>query len=103
MKIGIMTEVRSGERRVALVPESLKRLGAKGVGFVVQSGAGLGAGYSDDDYKAHGAEIVASREAVLAAADTAVQELRRRSKQSRPARSGGLECVARPHETIGRR
>jgi NAD(P) transhydrogenase subunit alpha len=73
MKIGIVTEVRSGEQRVALVPESARRLANKGVGFVVQSGAGLGAGFTDADYEAVGATIVASREAVLADADTLVQ------------------------------
>jgi NAD(P) transhydrogenase subunit alpha len=73
MKIGIVTEVRSGEQRVALVPESARRLANKGVGFVVQSGAGLGAGFTDADYQAVGATIVPSREAVLADADTLVQ------------------------------
>ncbi len=73
MKIGIVTEVRSGEQRVALVPESARRLANKGVGFVVQSGAGLGAGFTDADYEAVGATILPSREAVLAEADTLVQ------------------------------
>ena len=73
MKIGIPTEVRAGERRVALVPESVKKLSNKGVGFVVQAGAGLQAGYLDDEYRAQGATIVATREAVLAEADTLVQ------------------------------
>jgi NAD(P) transhydrogenase subunit alpha len=73
MKIGIVTEVRSGEQRVALVPESARRLANKGVGFVVQSGAGLGAGFTDADYQAVGASIVPTREAVLADADTLVQ------------------------------
>jgi NAD(P) transhydrogenase subunit alpha len=73
MKIGIVTEVRSGEQRVALVPDSAKRLAAKGVAFVVQSGAGLGAGFTDADYQAIGATIAPSRDAVLAEADTLVQ------------------------------
>src|SRR5687767_13062774 len=73
MKIGIVTEVRSGERRVALVPESARRLANKGVGFVVQAGAGRGAGFSDAEYEAVGATILPSREAVLAEADTLVQ------------------------------
>jgi NAD(P) transhydrogenase subunit alpha len=73
MKIGIVTEVRSGEQRVALVPESARRLASKGVGFVVQSGAGLGAGFTDAEYQAIGATIAPTREAVLAEADTLVQ------------------------------
>ncbi|HEY2773283.1 MAG TPA: Re/Si-specific NAD(P)(+) transhydrogenase subunit alpha [Candidatus Binatia bacterium] len=73
MKIGIVTEARKGERRVALVPESLGRLGRKSVQFVVQAGAGSEAGFSDDDYKSAGATVVASRADVLAACDTLVQ------------------------------
>lgn len=73
MKIGIPTEVRPGERRVALVPESVKRLAHKGAEFVVQSGAGSSAGFLDDEYKALGARIVDSREALLAETDTFVQ------------------------------
>jgi NAD(P) transhydrogenase subunit alpha len=73
MKIGVITEVRPSERRVALVPESVKRLRNKGVEFSVQTGAGDGAGFSDDEYRAAGAELAPSRETVLAAADTLVQ------------------------------
>ena len=73
MKIGIPTEIREGERRVALVPESVKRLRSKGVEFVVQAGAGASAGFLDDQYEAQGAVVVATREAVLAEADTLVQ------------------------------
>lgn len=73
MKIGIPMEARSGERRVVLVPESVKRLAHKGAQFVVQTGAGAQAGFLDDEYRAVGAEIVPSREAVLAAADTLAQ------------------------------
>jgi NAD(P) transhydrogenase subunit alpha len=73
MKIGIPTEVRPGERRVALVPESVKRLAHKGAEFVVQTGAGSSAGFLDDEYKALGARIVDSRQALLAETDTLVQ------------------------------
>lgn len=73
MKIGIPTEIREGERRVALVPESVKRLHSKGVEFVVQAGAGASAGFLDDQYEAQGAKVVATREAVLSEADTLVQ------------------------------
>ncbi len=73
MKIGIPKEIREGERRVALVPESVKRLRSKGVEFVVQAGAGASAGFLDDQYEAQGAVVVATREAVLAEADTLVQ------------------------------
>ncbi len=73
MRIGIPTEVRPGERRVALVPESVKRLGNKGVTFSLQAGAGREAGFLDEEYQAAGATVVPTREAVLADADTLVQ------------------------------
>ena len=73
MKIGVVTEARPGERRVALVPESVKRLTHKGAEIVVQAGAGVPAGFSDDEYRAQGATIADTREALLAAADTLVQ------------------------------
>ncbi|HXC49779.1 MAG TPA: Re/Si-specific NAD(P)(+) transhydrogenase subunit alpha [Candidatus Limnocylindrales bacterium] len=73
MKIGVVTEARPGERRVALVPESVKRLTHKGAEIVVQAGAGTPAGFSDDEYRAQGAAIVDTREALLSAADTIVQ------------------------------
>lgn len=73
MRIGIPTEVRPGERRVALVPESVKRLGNKGVTFSLQAGAGREAGFLDEEYQAAGATVVPTREAVMADADTLVQ------------------------------
>ncbi|MFN2376708.1 MAG: Re/Si-specific NAD(P)(+) transhydrogenase subunit alpha [Candidatus Binatia bacterium] len=73
MKIGITKELRPGERRVALVPESLKKLGQKGVTFVVEAGAGREAGFLDEEYQAQGAAILAGREDVLQQADTLVQ------------------------------
>jgi len=73
MKIGVPVEVRPGERRVALVPESLRRLGSKGVEFLIESGAGSQAGFSDEQYEAAGARIAHGREALLAESDTLVQ------------------------------
>lgn len=57
---------------MALVPESVKRLAHKGVTFVVQAGAGTPAGFLDEEYRAAGATIVDSREALLAETDTLV-------------------------------
>ena len=53
MRIGVPREVKDGERRVALTPAAVSSL--KNV--VVESGAGLGAGFGDDDYRAAGAEL----------------------------------------------
>jgi NAD(P) transhydrogenase subunit alpha len=53
----VPTETRPGERRVALVPESVVRLAALGAEVVVQSGAGESAHFRDEDYSDAGATI----------------------------------------------
>ena len=61
MRIGIPTETRPGETRVAATPETVKKLTAGKLHEVlVQSGAGVGANAPDKDYAAAGATIVAT-------------------------------------------
>ncbi|GAA3245743.1 Re/Si-specific NAD(P)(+) transhydrogenase subunit alpha [Pseudonocardia petroleophila] len=55
--VGVPRESGAGERRVALVPKVVEKLVARGVGIVVESGAGLGALIPDDLYVAAGATI----------------------------------------------
>lgn len=59
MQIGIPTEIKAGEQRVALTPAAVAELVRTGHELRVQSGSGLGSGYSDADYRAAGADIVA--------------------------------------------
>jgi H+-translocating NAD(P) transhydrogenase subunit alpha len=58
MKIGVLKETQAGERRVAVVPKTVKKLGKKGIGFAIEGGAGSSAGFSDDDYRSSGADVV---------------------------------------------
>lgn len=58
MKVAVPTEVRPGERRVALVPKDVATLRKWGLEVSVESGAGTRSGASDDDYRAAGAEVV---------------------------------------------
>lgn len=60
MRIFVPTETKSGERRVALVPDVISKLTRAGLTVSIQSGAGNHAGESDTAYLAAGAEIVAS-------------------------------------------
>lgn len=69
MKIAALREVQPGENRVALVPESVKKLVKAGIEVAVESGAGGGAFFSDEDYRAAGAAIEPDGEKLLAAAD----------------------------------
>jgi NAD(P) transhydrogenase subunit alpha len=55
--IGVPSESRAGERRVAATPESVKKIRERGLTIRVQPGAGLGAGISDDAYASAGAEL----------------------------------------------
>jgi NAD(P) transhydrogenase subunit alpha len=69
MKIAVPTEAGQGERRVALVPESIGRLISAGSSVEVERGAGEAAGLDDAAYEAAGATIVADRRALLSKAD----------------------------------
>lgn len=57
MKIGVPTEIRAGETRVAMTPDIAQKLIGKGFGVVVEQGAGTRAHYFDDAYRQAGAEI----------------------------------------------
>ena len=69
MKIVVLRETQEGEARVALMPESIKKLIALGVTVQVESHAGLGAARTDDDFREAGAEVSSDREALLSDAD----------------------------------
>jgi len=58
MKIGIPKEIHAGEKRVATTPEVAEKLQKLGFSVAIESGAGIGADYSDDAYRAAGVEIV---------------------------------------------
>jgi H+-translocating NAD(P) transhydrogenase subunit alpha len=72
MNIVVLRETQAGEARVALMPESVKKLIALKASVQVESGAGLSAARTDDDYREAGAEVSADRGALLAAADILV-------------------------------
>jgi NAD(P) transhydrogenase subunit alpha len=69
MNIAVLRETLPGEARVALVPESIRKLVALKATVSVESGAGLTAGASDADYEAAGAIVSSDRAALLSAAD----------------------------------
>lgn len=69
MKLAILTETADRETRVAATPDSVKKLAALGHSILIQSGAGLRAGYTDDAYLEAGAQIAANAEAAVTGAD----------------------------------
>lgn len=60
--VGVPREICPGERRVSLTPASVPRLTKAGLPVMVETGAGGGAGFVDDEYRLKGAAIVTRRE-----------------------------------------
>lgn len=55
--VGVVRERAPGERRVAIVPDTVERLRAAGLDVLVEPGAGAGAWFADEDYERAGAEL----------------------------------------------
>ena len=84
MRVGVPTEIREEEYRVALTPAGTKELTTRGHEVLVQHGAGEGSFFSDEAYVAAGARIVPDAEAVFAQAELIVKV-----KEPLPRRSRG--------------
>lgn len=69
MNIGIPKEIKPQENRVAIQPGGVMTLVQQGHNVMVEKDAGLGSGFSDDEYVAAGAQIEADVDALWAAAD----------------------------------
>jgi NAD(P) transhydrogenase subunit alpha len=73
MKIGAPREVFEGEKRVALTPDSAKRLQKLGYDCLIESGAGSAADFGDDAYEAAGVTVVGSAKELWEQADIVVK------------------------------
>jgi len=69
LQIGVPRETFPGEKRVATVPDVVEKLKKLGFGVLVESGAGDGANFADDTYRAAGAEVVPDAATLWAKAD----------------------------------
>ena len=69
LKIGTPKEISEGEARVAMTPESAGALQKLGHECLIEAGAGLAAGFSDEAYKAAGVEVVKTAAALWKGAD----------------------------------
>lgn len=85
-KVGALKELAIGELRVALTPDSAVQLAKLGHTCFVEAGAGLGAGLSDDAYRAAGVTVVDSAAALVAACDVIVKV--------RPPLNGEIELLS---------
>jgi proton-translocating NAD(P)+ transhydrogenase subunit alpha len=69
MKIVVLKEIRPGETRVALAPETCKKLAQAGYAVAVESGAGTAAFFTDEAYREAGAAVEADPAALAGSAD----------------------------------
>lgn len=69
MIVGVPKEIKTAEHRIALVPAGAESLAGDGHRVLVETGAGVGSGFSDDAYRAAGAEIAPSADAVWSTAE----------------------------------
>jgi alanine dehydrogenase len=73
MVIGVPKEIKEQEARVALPPSAAYQLIKRGHQVVVEEGAGLGAGFSDEEYRTAGAQLVAEHAEVFAKGELIVK------------------------------
>src|SRR3954464_3808467 len=73
MRVGVPTEIKTDEYRVALTPAGVRELVEHGHEVVIQAGAGEGSAISDAEYVSQGASILPDAAAVFAASDMVVK------------------------------
>jgi NAD(P) transhydrogenase subunit alpha len=71
--VGVVAEASPGERRVAMAPGAVNVLNKTGAEFVMESGAGLRAGFPDSEYAEKGVRILSGREEVFGSAEVILQ------------------------------
>jgi len=72
MRIVVLREQEAGEKRVAFLPDAIRKLSGQKIEVAVESGAGIFAGASDDDYRNAGAVVNQDRRTLLESADILV-------------------------------
>ncbi len=82
LQIGVPREIATGERRVALIPESLKGVVAAGGEVTIERGAGVEAGFLDEAYENAGARIADSAAEVLGGSDLVLKVQPPRMRES---------------------
>jgi len=88
LKIGAPKEIFAGENRVAMTPDSAVQLQKLGHTCVIETGAGLAAGFSDATYTAVGVEVVKTASALFKAADVVVKVRGPEEKEAKLLREG---------------
>ncbi|MBY6067719.1 alanine dehydrogenase [Leisingera aquaemixtae] len=90
MKIGCPTEIKPQEFRVGMTPDAAREAVLRGHEVVIQQGAGLGAGFTDEDYVSAGAAILDTAEEIFATADMIVKVKEPQAVERKMLREGQL-------------
>ena len=69
MQIGVLKEIKTEENRVSMTPSGVEILARAGHRVMIEQGAGLGSGFTDDQYRGAGAEIAVTPEVIYAQAE----------------------------------
>ena len=88
MKIGCPKEIKPQEFRVGMTPDAAREAIAHGHEVMIETKAGVGAGFSDDDYKAAGARIIDTADEVFAKADMIVKVKEPQAVERKRLRAG---------------
>ncbi|HVT89339.1 MAG TPA: alanine dehydrogenase [Tepidisphaeraceae bacterium] len=73
MRVGVPKEIKPDEYRVAMMPVGAETLIKAGHEVTIETNAGVGSGFTDDDYRSVGARIAKSHEEVFAGADLLIK------------------------------
>ncbi len=90
MKVGCPKEIKPQEFRVGVTPSAAHELIINGHEVFIETNAGQGAGFADDDYTAVGAKILATAEEVFATADMIVKVKEPQAGERKMLRTGQL-------------
>ena len=104
MLVGVPKEIKDSEYRVGLVPSAVRELTRNGHRVLVEKGAGLGAGLSDDNYRSVGAEIVPDADQIYARSELIVKVKEPLAPERKKLRAGQvlftyLHLAADPEQT----
>jgi alanine dehydrogenase len=86
--IGVPTEIKADEYRVAITPAGVRELSLRGHEVLVQAGAGEGSAMADEQFRAQGAQIVADAETVFAGAELVLKVKEPQPAEVRMLREG---------------
>jgi alanine dehydrogenase len=103
MLVGVPKEIKDHEHRVGLIPATARGLVTRGHHVIVETGAGVGAGLSDDEYSAAGAEIVPNATIVFERAEMIVKVKEPLAPERKRLRRGQILFTYRILPPIGSR